>query len=68
MVKFSNKPNMKGIKSTTDNVEESAKLIGRKGRLWAGLYSTRLKGITYGVILAFVLVAVIPFIAKAFGL
>ena len=68
MVKFANKPNMKGIKSTTDNIEESSKLIGRKGRVWAGLYSTRITGIAYGIILAFVLVLIIPIIVKLAGI
>jgi tetrahydromethanopterin S-methyltransferase subunit F len=68
MVQFSNKPNMKGIKNTSAEIDRSSKLIGRQGRLWAGLYQTRISGIAYGLILAFVLVLIIPLIVKLCGM
>ncbi|KZX14443.1 tetrahydromethanopterin S-methyltransferase subunit F [Methanobrevibacter curvatus] len=67
MVKFSNKPNIKGIRNTAEDTNYKAKLIGREGRLFAGLNATRITGIAYGLILAFVLVIIIPLLAKAFG-
>jgi tetrahydromethanopterin S-methyltransferase subunit F len=68
MVKYSNKPNVRGIKSVVADTEYKAKLIGREGRLFAGLNATRVTGIAYGLALAFVLVIVIPCIAKLLGL
>jgi len=68
MVKYSNKPNVRGIKSAAQDTNYKAKLIGREGRLFAGLNSTRVTGIAYGLAIAFVLVIVIPYIAKLFGL
>ena len=68
MVKFSNKPNMKGIKSASENINRSSKLIGRQGRLWSGLYQTRVSGIGYGLIFAFALCLVIPLIVKLCGM
>ncbi|KZX11650.1 tetrahydromethanopterin S-methyltransferase subunit F [Methanobrevibacter filiformis] len=64
MVKFSNKPNVRGIKSVTEDTKYKSQLIGREGRLFAGLISTRVTGITYGLLIAFVLVVVIPFLVK----
>ena len=68
MVQFSNKPNMKGIKKTSESIDYSSKLIGRQGRLWAGLNQTRFSGIAYGLILAFVLCLIIPLIVKLCGM
>ncbi|MDR2545698.1 MAG: tetrahydromethanopterin S-methyltransferase subunit F [Methanobrevibacter sp.] len=67
MVKFSNKPNIKGIRSVAEDANYKSKLIGRDGRLFAGLISTRVTGMTYGVILAFVLALVIPLLVKLCG-
>ncbi len=68
MVKFSNKPNMRGIKNTSNNIEYRSKLLGREGRLYAGVISTRFSGIAIGIGIALCLAVVIPFIAKLFGL
>ncbi|MDR1819423.1 MAG: tetrahydromethanopterin S-methyltransferase subunit F [Methanobrevibacter sp.] len=67
MVKFSNKPNIKGIRSVAEDANYKSKLIGRDGRLFAGLISTRVTGMTYGVIFAFVLALVIPLLVKLCG-
>ena len=68
MVKFSNKPNTRGIKNTSSNIEYRSKLIGREGRLYAGVNSTRFSGMAIGIGLALALAVVIPFLAKLCGL
>lgn len=68
MVKFSNKPNVRGIKNASSDIEYRSKLIGREGRLFAGVISTRFSGIALGLGLAVLLMIVIPFIAKLCGL
>ncbi|MDO5849705.1 MAG: tetrahydromethanopterin S-methyltransferase subunit F [Methanobacteriaceae archaeon] len=68
MVRFSNKPNVRGIKNASSDIEYRSKLIGREGRLFAGVISTRFSGIALGLGLAIVLMIVIPFIAKLCGL
>lgn len=68
MVKFSNKPNVRGIKNTSSNIEYRSKLIAREGKLFAGLMSTRASGIALGLGLAILLMIVIPFLAKLCGL
>lgn len=68
MVRFSNKPNVRGIKNASSDIEYRSKLIGREGRLFAGVISTRFSGIALGLGLAVVLMIVIPFIAKLCGL
>ncbi|MDR3290603.1 MAG: tetrahydromethanopterin S-methyltransferase subunit F [Methanobrevibacter sp.] len=67
MVKFSNKPNVRGIRRVAEDANYKSKLIGRDGRLFAGLISTRVTGMAYGIIFAFVLVLVIPLLVKLFG-
>ena len=67
MVKFSNKPNIKGIRSVVEDTNYKSKLIGREGRLFAGILATRITGMVYGVIIAFVLVVLIPFLVKTIG-
>ncbi|MDR2830013.1 MAG: tetrahydromethanopterin S-methyltransferase subunit F [Methanobrevibacter sp.] len=67
MVKFSNKPNVKGIRTVAEDANYKSKLIGRDGRLFAGLISTRVTGMAYGIILAFALVLLIPLLVKLFG-
>jgi len=64
MVKLSNKPNVRGIKAVSENVKYRSQLIGREGRLFAGLISTRFTGIGLGLAIAFLLVVVIPYLAK----
>lgn len=68
MVKFSNKPNIRGIKNASSDLEYRSKLLGREGRLYAGLISTRFAGISMGILLALCLVVVIPYLAKLCGL
>ncbi|MCQ2737286.1 MAG: tetrahydromethanopterin S-methyltransferase subunit F [archaeon] len=68
MVRFSNKPNVRGIKNASSDIEYRSKLIGREGRLFAGVISTRFSGIALGLGLAILLMIVIPFIAKLCGL
>jgi tetrahydromethanopterin S-methyltransferase subunit F len=67
MVKISNKPNVRGIKKVSENFEYRSKLIGREGRLFAGLIDTRFTGIALGIFIAVLLVIIIPFIAKLLG-
>ncbi|KZX17253.1 tetrahydromethanopterin S-methyltransferase, F subunit MtrF [Methanobrevibacter cuticularis] len=66
MVKLSNKPNIRGIKNVSGDVKYRSQLIGREGRLFAGLISTRITGIGLGLAIAFVLVVLIPFLANLF--
>jgi len=68
MVKFSNKPNMKGINSVAEDTRYKSQMIGREGRLFAGVLATRITGMAYGIILAFVLVVLIPFLIKVIGI
>ena len=68
MVKFSNKPNTRGIRNASNNVEYRAKLLGREGRLFAGVISTRFSGMAIGIGIAVCLAIVIPYIAKLCGL
>jgi len=68
MVKFSNKPNTRGIKNTSSNIEYRSKLIGREGRLYAGVNSTRFSGMAIGVGIALCLIVIIPYLAKLCGL
>ena len=68
MVKFSNKPNTRGIKNASSDVEYRAKLLGREGRLFAGVISTRFSGIAIGMGIAVCLAIVIPYVAKLCGL
>lgn len=68
MVKFSSKPNVRGIKNASSDIEYRSKLIGREGRLFAGLITTRFSGIAIGLGIAILLMIVIPYIAKLLGL
>jgi tetrahydromethanopterin S-methyltransferase subunit F len=68
MVRFSNKPNTRGIKNASSDVEYRAKLLGREGRLFAGVISTRFSGIAIGIGIALCLAVVIPYLAKLCGL
>lgn len=53
MVKLSNKPNVRGIKNVSEDIQYRSQLIGREGRLFAGLISTRFTGIGLGIAIAF---------------
>lgn len=56
MVTFSNKPNIRGLKKTVEQIEYSTQLIGREMRLFSGLIATRIYGMVLGFILALILV------------
>ena len=64
MVRLSNKPNVRGIKKVSEDIKYKSQLIGREGRLFAGLISTRFTGIGLGLAIAFILVVLIPYLAK----
>ncbi len=66
MIKFSNKPNVRGIKKVAEDSKYRTQLIGRDGRLFAGIINTRVKGIAYGVAIALVLVG-IPVVLNVLG-
>jgi tetrahydromethanopterin S-methyltransferase subunit F len=60
---LSNKPNVRGIKSTVKDIKYRTQLIGRDQRLFAGLTSTRIYGMGMGFIFALLLVG-LPIIYK----
>jgi tetrahydromethanopterin S-methyltransferase subunit F len=60
---LSNKPNVRGIKSTVKDIKYRTQLIGRDQRLFAGLISTRIYGMAMGFILALLLVG-LPIVYK----
>jgi tetrahydromethanopterin S-methyltransferase subunit F len=66
MVKLSNKPNVRGIKNVAADVKYKTQIIGRSGRPFAGLFSTRVTGIVLGLAIAFVLVILIPYLVNLF--
>ena len=68
MVRFSNKPVTRGIKDAASAVEYRSKLLGREGRLYAGLITTRFSGISISILIALILVVIIPYLAKLCGL
>jgi tetrahydromethanopterin S-methyltransferase subunit F len=60
---LSNKPNVRGIKSTVKDIKYRTQLIGRDQRLFAGLTSTRIYGMGMGFIFALLLVG-LPIVYK----
>lgn len=66
MIILSNKPNVRGIKKVAEDVKYRTQLIGRDGRLFAGLISTRVSGMAMGFILALLLVG-LPALLKILG-
>ena len=66
MIKFSNKPNVRGIKKVAEDSKYRTQLIGRDGRLFAGMIYTRVTGIAYGMLIALILVG-LPVILKLLG-
>lgn len=58
MIIISNKPNIRGIKKVVEDIKYRNQLIGRDGRLFAGLIATRVSGIAIGLLLAILLVGV----------
>ncbi len=53
---ISNKPNVRGIKKTVEDIKYRNQLIGRDQRLFAGLIATRIYGMAMGFILALLLI------------
>lgn len=53
---ISNKPNIRGIKKTVEDIKYRNQLIGRDQRLFAGLIATRIYGMAMGFILALLLI------------
>ena len=62
MIILSNKPNVRGIKSTVKDIKYRTQLIGRDQRLFGGLINTRIYGMAMGFIFALLLVG-LPYIA-----
>ena len=56
MIILSNKPNVRGIRSTVKDIKYRTQLIGRDQRLFGGLISTRIYGMGMGFIFAMLLV------------
>lgn len=56
MVKFSNKPNIRGLRKVVEDIKYSTQLIGRGQRVFSGLLATRISGMVIGFLLALVLV------------
>jgi tetrahydromethanopterin S-methyltransferase subunit F len=56
MIILSNKPNVRGIRSTVKDIKFRTQLIGRDQRLFGGLINTRIYGIAMGFIFALLLV------------
>ena len=52
---ISNKPNIRGIRKTAEDVKYRTGIIGRDQRLFAGLIATRIYGMALGFILALIL-------------
>ena len=63
MIILSNKPNVRGIRSTVKDIKYRTQLIGRDQRLFGGLISTRIYGMGMGFIFALLLVG-LPIIYK----
>ena len=62
MIILSNKPNVRGIRSTVKDIKYRTQLIGRDQRLFGGLINTRIYGMAMGFIFALLLVG-LPYIA-----
>ena len=60
---LSNKPNVRGIRSTVKDIKYRTQLIGRDQRLFGGLINTRIYGIAIGFIFALLLVG-LPVVYK----
>lgn len=58
MAKIASKPNTRGIKKVSDDIQYRTQLIGRDSRLTAGLAITRVAGIAIGVVAALVIVGI----------
>jgi tetrahydromethanopterin S-methyltransferase subunit F len=60
---LSNKPNVRGIRSTVKDIKYRTGLIGRDQRLFGGLINSRIYGMAMGFILALLLVG-LPVVYK----
>ena len=60
---LSNKPNVRGIKSTVKDIKYRTQLIGRDQRLFGGLINSRIYGMAMGFIFALLLVG-LPVVYK----
>ena len=49
MIILSNKPNVRGIRSTVKDIKYRTQLIGRDQRLFGGLINTRIYGMAIGI-------------------
>jgi len=58
MVLISNKPNIRGIRKTAEDVKYRTAIIGRDTRLFMGLITTRIYGMALGFILAVLLIGI----------
>jgi len=56
MILISNKPNIRSLEDTVEDIKYRVQLIGRDQRLFSGLIYTRISGMATGFILAMVLV------------
>lgn len=65
MIKLSNKPNVRGIKSTVKDIKYRTQLIGRDQRLFGGLINTRIYGMGLGFIFALLIVG-LPVVFKMY--
>ena len=63
MIKLSNKPNVRGIRSIVKDIKYRTQLIGRDQRLFGGLITTRIYGMAMGFIFAMLLVG-LPVVYK----
>lgn len=67
-MKISSSPNTKSIKKVSEEIDYSSKLIGREGRAIVALNFTRVRGIGWGIVAAFIILVVLPCIVKLCGL
>lgn len=67
-MKISSTPNLKTIKKASEEIDYSSRLIGREGRAMVALSFTRVKGMAWGIVAAFVLLVLLPYIAKLCGI
>jgi tetrahydromethanopterin S-methyltransferase subunit F len=65
-MKISNKPNVRGMEKVANDVTYRTAIMGRDLRLFMGLVTTRIYGISIGFILAVVLI-LIPAIWVIYG-
>jgi tetrahydromethanopterin S-methyltransferase subunit F len=57
-MKISNRPNLRGMEKVANDTTYRAAIMGRDFRLFMGLVTTRIYGISLGFILALVLILI----------